>query len=768
MADFRTFRDAAEEICADIETYGKYTILTKFPNNLDGLKKITRRILWVLHDKCRNDKDLQKELSIIGDVVRMHPHGDQSIGTAISVMAQPFSHIVPLVYSHCNIGNYVGDSPAAARYVDIYESDIAKTLFFQDINMDMFKMVPCESEKGTEPAYLIPRIPTALLVQNLAIAIGYKTETFPMSIGDICKMTKEFIAIRSKNVDWMLKMKPLAKYTLPDFPTASVLRNSKQLLSEYRKGNFDVPIVMDGTMKVLKDKIIIYTLPPNKSFHTVTYNEGSICAKQKNSWEAQNFQEMIDYTGKDKKDESAGIMRGEFICTLRRGVNPFDVLAMLKKKLQFTSNWKPDNRFVDNDGNMTVETPFTLMSKWYDIRYTAVLGDLKQKLNDMVDQQRRLMALILVCDHTDEVYKIFKESKDEKDTIPKLTKRFNLTRYQAVYLASLKFAQITAKGREDLMAELEATKKMMNELQEKFHRVPEIMISHVEDFEKKYIHQVYKQEKLQYDLSRRCRIPKYIGAAIFRGNGHIMVESEDEFDQILKDFGDPDEFELKLFDKFGELRAIGSDEPTPHDLPKYFRSSYVDRVTDQKYTACICNKGGSLIASGLIGKLDNMSTIVPINKNFIAVYKNGMCQSETVNEKMIRKNPAAGPTMKDVVHIGSGGTDVIVIHANSSQPNLLMLERIDISKGAVKLRKIPVGTWKILGIYTPDIDRIYLNIPTEVRQRCATRHIVIDHIGEQIHPGEKLTMVFGRNTIKSNFDFSPLRKKSTIVIAKRI
>lgn len=766
---------ASECIDDCLGVYADYTIDTKFPCVYDGLKKIARRILVCLHKKFKEEgPKLQKELSILGEVVKMHPHGDQSIGQAISVLAQPFTHIAPLVFSDCNLGNYSGDSPAASRYVDVAEADIARSLFFTDINPDMFKMVPCESEQGMEPAYLIPRIPTSLMVQSFAIALGYKTETFPMCISDLCKLTKEYIAIRAHNVDWMMKLKPLIKYTLPDFSSACVLRNSKELLREYRKGNFDALIVMDGTMEVMKDKIIIHTIPPNSPYGTVVYKEGDICAHQKNSWEAQNFSQIADFTGKDKtkdkkkKRDDAGTMQGNCICELRRGVNPFDVLSTLKKKMQFTASWKPDNHYVDLDGRMTTETPFTLLDKWYQVRYSAVLGDLKQRLNDMVDNQRRLLALIIVCDHTDEVYKIFKDSKDDKDTIPKLTKRFNLTRYQAAYLATLRFSQITAKGREDLEKELEQTKVDMVELQKQFNHVPELMIKSIEEFEKKFVNQPYKQAKLTFDLSRRCVVPKYIGAAIFRGNGHILLEYEDEMDQVLRNFNDPDEIEFKLFDKYGDLRAMGSDEPTLNDLPKYLRAAYVDHIGDQKHTACICQKGGALIAEDLIGKSDTMASILPIYSKFIAVHKNGMVSVEKVTEKIIRKNPSAGPTMKDVIAIGNGGTDVIIVHANSSQANNLVIERLDLLHGPSKLRKIPVGTWKILAITSPDTDRLYMNIPAEVRQRCATRHVVVDKIGELIKSGERLNLVFGRSTTKTDFELNPIRSKSSILKATRI
>ena len=764
MAEQKTDVTASECIDSNIGVYAGYTIATKFPHVIDGLKYIARRILVVLHKVyTKEGPSLTKELSVIGDVVKMHPHGDASIGEAISVMAQPFTHIAPLVFSDCNLGTYAGDPPAAPRYVDVAEADIARALFFQDINFDMFKMVPCESEIGVEPAYLIPRIPTALMVQNFAIAIGFKTETFPMAIPDLCKMTKEYIRLRSQNVDWLPKVKSqLVKYTLPDFATASVLRNSKELLSAYRKGNYNTPVVMDGVMKIRKDMIIIETLPPDKSFKTVVDNEGSICAKQKNSWENQHFQQINDYSGN-------GEPYGNCKCELRRGVNPFDVLATLKKKMQFTSRWKPDNRYVDSDGNMSIETPFSLMDKWYTVRYNAVLGDLKQQLKDMVDKQRRLLALIIICDHLDDVYKIFKNAEDDADTINKLVIRFkdsHLSRVQASYLSTLKFSQMTKKGRNDLLAELEQIKKDMEELQNKFHRVPELMIQSIEAFEEKFVNKPYKQAKLTFDLSRRCQIKKFIGAAIYKSNGYILVEDEKEFDQVLKDFTDPEELEFKLFDNLGQLISIGHEEDIEGDLPKYLKSSFVDKVLDPKYTACICNGGGALIAEKLIGRLDNMSMAKPIGKKFIAVHKNGSVTVEEVNDKVIRKNPAAGPTMKDVIYIEDYAMDVVVAHANTSQPNVIVLERLDMSNGSAKLHKIPVGQWDIIGIYRIDKPRVYMNIPKEVRQRCVTRHLVMDDMNVLIQPNERKFCVIGRSTNKSDFDIEPLRKKSTIMVIK--
>ena len=152
------------------------------------------------------------------------------------------------------------------------------------------------------------------------------------------------------------------------------------------------------------------------------------------------------------------------------------------------------------------------------------------------------------------------------------------------------------------------------------------------------------------------------------------------------------------------------------------------------------------------------------------IEKNGHYHKEAVHDKFVRKNISSGPTMREVVWIGPGNmTDVVIIHGNSSQPNNLIIEREILKPGASpRLRKIPVGDWRILGVVDASTKRVYINIPKELRQRCTVRHVVIDNIGTLIKPGEKLNCTFGRTTIKSNFELVPLRRKSTIYQVKPV
>lgn len=761
MASFKTEMTVSECASENMNVYGVYTIATKFPNVIDGLKLIHRRILVTLHDYVTKEhKTRMKEATLAGRTMEMHPHGDASISDAISRLTQPFSCLIPLVFSDSNIGTYVGDRPAAARYLDVGESEHAKALFFDDINQHMLHMIPRETEDGVEPVNLLPRIPTALVVHSMAIALGYRTDTMTIGVNDLCEVTKEFIKLRSSDVLWSKNFVPIsAKYFMPDYPTACYLRNSKELLSNYRKGIYNVPIVTDGTMKIKHDRIIITTLPPEKPFDTITQAVGKHWASDKTSWEYQNFQQMEDFTDKDQC-----ITEGAFNCIVRRGVNPFDVLGKLKSLLQFSQSWTPEPRYIDANGKMSFETPPSLISKWYNVVYDAKLGDLKQTLNRYIEKYRELMALILIVDHTDAIINIFKTSVDTKETSKRLMEMFaskGLSKQQAEFLAGLRLGQITSCGRKELLEEMSKIKEAIKELNYKFKKIPELLIESIEKFEGKF----------KNDFVRHCIIPRFIASACYKGNGYILIEDEKEFDEIIHDFGDPDALEFNFFPRAGEVIALGADEAIIGDVPKYLKANFVEKTSKQKYTACLCDGGGALVLDGKTPKFDKVQQVCSVGNKFTIITKNGYRQLIDVNDKVIRKSASSGPTLRDAVFVSPVEDDeVFVVHGSDAQPNYLIIERV--SGANTKLKKYVLGKWKVVGVYPVTADRIFINIPKELRSRCNVRHVVAEHLDEMVPPNTKMGLLYSRGSATAatpnHFELVPWKRKSSIFALKKI
>lgn len=769
MAEFKSEMTFSECSVENMGLYTDYTVWTKLPNCIDGLKPVQRRIIWAIH--CSKDFDsLNKETILVGDVMKLHPHGDQSISDAIINLTQPFTHVVPLVYSESNIGSYSNDGHGAAamRYVDVCKADAAEALFFTDTNMSTMHMVPPESEAANtlEPLYLIPRIPTTMLIRSFGIASGCRSMTPAYGLANLCKLTKEYIRLRSTKPDWQKReMTALAKYLIPDYPTDSMLRNSRALINAYRKGDYRFPIVTDGKMKIVYDNnsfafnIIFSTIAPNCEFHAVTQEVGSQMSTRlvKNSWEQRTFQQMEDFTG---AKSGAGIMRGNFNCILRRGINPFDVLAELKKRMSFSSSWVPEPVYVDNKGKKLEETPLTLLYKWYKVRNESVLGDLKQKLKQLVDKLRQLKALIIVVDHAREVSEIFHNSDTEEHATLVLAKRFKLTNYQARYLASLRMAQITAKGRDELTKELEDIRIRIREHNTKFQRIDELMIESIEKFEDRFVKQ----------FPQKCLIPKYIGYARYKETGYIMLESLEEMDEVLKTF-QADLVEFELFDKNDEyqyLLAMGHEENLKDgdDLPKYFKARSVYKFNGQKNTAAVSRDGGVLAVTGVAQATDSVSRTVLVNDKFSVITKKGEWQVYDVDDKTTRRSLNVMATIRDAVYVSDILDDeCIVIHASTSQPNYLLIERINHHK---KLTRVVYGDWYVLAVIPVNNERVCVNIPKELRARCQVRHVIFENLGQYLKPGEKKGFLYGRGDKQSvsHFTGNIWRRKSTIVLAK--
>ena len=89
-AEEATHRDEANQYLRNMMDrnfieYASYVIKDRaIPDIDDGLKPVQRRILWVLFEK--DNGTFHKVANVIGETMKYHPHGDQSIGDRKSVV----------------------------------------------------------------------------------------------------------------------------------------------------------------------------------------------------------------------------------------------------------------------------------------------------------------------------------------------------------------------------------------------------------------------------------------------------------------------------------------------------------------------------------------------------------------------------------------------------------------------------------------------------------------------------------------------------------
>lgn len=152
--------------------YASYAILDRaIPDLRDGLKPVQRRILHTLFEM--HDGRYHKVANVIGETMKLHPHGDASIGDALVVLANKGLFID----RQGNFGNLLTGHPAAAaRYIECRLTALALEALF---NEALTEFVPSYDGRNREPVYLPAKLPMVLMLGADGIAVGMATRILP-------------------------------------------------------------------------------------------------------------------------------------------------------------------------------------------------------------------------------------------------------------------------------------------------------------------------------------------------------------------------------------------------------------------------------------------------------------------------------------------------------------------------------------------------------------------------------------------------------------
>ena len=152
--------------------YASYVILERaVPGLYDGLKPVQRRILHSM--KELDDGRYNKVANIIGNTMKYHPHGDQSIGDALVQLGQKEL----MIDCQGNWGNILtGDGAAAPRYIEARLSKFANHVAF---NAKTTKWLSSYDGRNKEPDNLPVKFPLLLAQGTEGIAVGMACKIMP-------------------------------------------------------------------------------------------------------------------------------------------------------------------------------------------------------------------------------------------------------------------------------------------------------------------------------------------------------------------------------------------------------------------------------------------------------------------------------------------------------------------------------------------------------------------------------------------------------------
>ncbi len=192
--------------------YTSYVVKERaIPHVADGLKPVQRRIMQTL--KNMDDGRFNKVANVVGETMKLHPHGDASIFAALVNLSNKGF----LIDQQGNFGNTLtGDSASAARYIECRLSPLALEVMF---NKDLTEYSDSYDGRMQEPVVLPAKIPLLLMQGADGIAVGMATKIMPHNFVELLTAQKQ-----------ILRNEPFEIF--PDFPQAGLVD-----VSHYDRGN---------------------------------------------------------------------------------------------------------------------------------------------------------------------------------------------------------------------------------------------------------------------------------------------------------------------------------------------------------------------------------------------------------------------------------------------------------------------------------------------------------------------------------------------------
>jgi topoisomerase-4 subunit A len=221
--------------------YASYVILERaVPHLNDGLKPVQRRILHSM--KRMDDGRFNKVANIIGHTMQFHPHGDASIGDALTQLGEKDL----LIDLQGNWGNILtGDVAAAPRYIEARLSKFALEVIF---NPKTTEWKSSYDGRNKEPVTLPVKFPLLLFMGAEGIAVGLASKILPHNFNELIDATISYLQGHDFSI-------------YPDFPTGGMIDVSK-----YNDGQRGGVIKVRARIeKVDKKELVITEIPFGKT-----------------------------------------------------------------------------------------------------------------------------------------------------------------------------------------------------------------------------------------------------------------------------------------------------------------------------------------------------------------------------------------------------------------------------------------------------------------------------------------------------------------------
>ena len=450
--------------------YAMSVIVSRAIPEIDGFKPSHRKLLYTMYKMGLLTGSRTKSANIVGQTMRLNPHGDQAIYETMVRLAKGNESLLhPFVDSKGNFGKvYSRDMAyAASRYTEAKLAPICAELF-RDLDCDAVDFVDNYDNTMKEPSLLPTTYPNVLVSANQGIAVGMASQICGFNLGEVCDTTIACL----KNPDHDIASTLLA----PDFPTGGqIICDSDELRSIYATGRGGLKVRARWRYDKKENVIEVYEIPYSTAIETILDKVAELV-------KAGKIKEIADM--RDETDLS-GL---KLAIDLKRGVDPEKLMAKLFRltPLQDTVSC---NFNILIAGMPRVMGVGEILTEWTAWRTDCVKRRVYYILNKKKEKLHLLQGLKRILLDIDKAIRIIRETEEEAEVIPNLMIGFGIDQVQAEYVAEIKLRNI---NKEYILKRVQETAALADEIDDledtlaKPGRIRRIIIDELTEVRKKY------------------------------------------------------------------------------------------------------------------------------------------------------------------------------------------------------------------------------------------------------------------------------------------
>lgn len=458
------------------KNYMPYTmsvIVSRAIPEIDGFKPAHRKILYTMYDMGLLKGSRTKSANIVGQTMRLHPHGDQSIyETMVRLTRGNETLLHPFVDSKGSFGKqYSSDMKfAAPRYTEA-KLDSFCTELFEGIDKNAVDMIDNYDGTMKEPRLLPTTFPNILVTPNSGIAVGMASDICSFNLAEVCDGT---IAILKKPDISVEKIMEIIK--APDFPGGGqIIYDREQMRAIYENGEGSFKIRSRYSYDPNENCIDILQIPYSTTIEQILNKISQLVKEGK-------LKEVVDF-----RDE-IGLDGFRLTLDIRKGVDPDKLMQKLFKSTPLESSFKCNfNIIIDAEPRQmgVVE----ILSEWIEFRMSCLRRELEFDLGKKKDKLHLLLGLGKILLDIDKAIRIIRKTEKEEDVIPNLCVGFNIDEIQANYIADIKLRNLNREYILHRISEIEDLKREIAEIEEILadeFKLKAVIAKQLTDIKKKY------------------------------------------------------------------------------------------------------------------------------------------------------------------------------------------------------------------------------------------------------------------------------------------